>query len=63
MNTIPRTLALLPVAAILGFGIGVFYLVAIITGYHYHITGHLPDVSGILDNLSGLERIAEALGG
>lgn len=59
MNIVNRTLASLPLAIMLGFGMGVFYLLAIM----FYVTGRLPDVSGILDHLSGLERLVEALGG
>lgn len=59
MNIINRTLASLPIAILLGLGVGVFYLLAIM----YHVTGRLPDVSAILNHLSGLERIVKALGG
>lgn len=59
MNIVNRTLASLPLAIMLGFGIGVFYLVAIM----FYMTGRLPDVSGILDHLSGLEQLIKALGG
>lgn len=57
MSIINKTLASLPVAILLGFGVGVFYLLAIM----YHVTGRLPDVSAILGSLSGFERIVEAL--
>jgi hypothetical protein len=46
-------------ALLLGLGVGIFYLVGIM----YHVTGRLPDVSAILNHLSGLEQIATALGG
>jgi hypothetical protein len=59
MNLINKTLASLPIAILLGLGMGVFYLLAIM----YYVTGRLPDVSVILDSLSGLEQIAKALGG
>lgn len=59
MNIINKTFALLPLAILLGLGVDIFYLAAIT----FYITGRLPDVSVILGSLSGLERIAEALGG
>ena len=58
-SIVNRTLGLLPVALLLGFGVGVFYLIAIMTGYHYYTTEHLPDMSGIL---TGFDRLTEALG-
>jgi hypothetical protein len=59
MNLVNKTLASLPIAILLGFGMGIFYLLAIM----YYVTGRLPDVSGILNHLSGLEQLVEALGG
>ena len=59
MNIINKTLASLPIAILLGFGIGTFYLAAIM----FYITGRLPDVGGLLDHLSGFEQIVKALGG
>jgi len=59
MKTISKTLTMLPAAILFGFGMGIFYLAAIM----YYVTGRLPDVSAILNHLSGLERIVEALGG
>ena len=59
MSIISKTLTSLPIAILLGFGVGAFYLLAIM----YYTTGRLPDVSAILSNLSGLEQILEALGG
>lgn len=58
MNIINKTLASLPIAILLGFGMGTLYLFAIM----YYVTGRLPDVSGILNHLSSFEQIAEALG-
>ena len=49
----------LSLALLLGLGVGVFYLVGIM----YYVIGRLPDVSAILDSLSGLEQIIEALRG
>lgn len=60
MNTISKTLTMLPAAILLGFGIGVFYLAAIM----FYVTGRLPDVNAILNNhLSGFEQIVAALRG
>ena len=59
MNTISKTLVLLPTAVILGFGLSIFYLIIIM----YYVTGHLPDVSGVMNHLSNLEQIVTALGG
>jgi len=62
-SIINRTFGLLPVAILLGSGVGIFYLGAIMIGYHYHMTGHLPDISGIPDNLSGLKQLTKIFGG
>lgn len=59
MNIISKTFALLPIALLLGFGVSVCYLFAIM----FYMTGRLPDVSGMLIYLSGLEQIVEAFGG
>ena len=58
MNIISRTLVLLPTAILLGLGVSIFYLVTVM-----YVAGCLPDVSAILNHLSSLERITEALGG
>lgn len=58
MNIIGRTLGLLPVAILLGFGVSIFYLVTIM-----YMAGCLPDVSAVLNHLTSLKRIVEALGG
>lgn len=57
MSIIGRTFSLLPLAILLGLGLGVFYLLAIM----FFVTGHLPDVGTILDHLSSLEQIVEVL--
>lgn len=59
MKIISRTLSLLPVALLFGFGVSIFYLAAIM----FYVTGRLPDVSAALDSLAGFEWIVEALGG
>ena len=59
MNIISKTFALLPIAILLGFGVSVCYLFVIM----FCITGQLPDVNAILNCLTNLEKIVEALGG
>ena len=59
MNIIGRTFIFLPAMILLGFGLGIFYLIVIM----YYVTGRLPDVGAILNHLSGLEQIVQALGG
>jgi hypothetical protein len=59
MSIISRTFGLLPLAILIGFGLGVWYLFAIM----FFVTGRLPDVDAILSHLSGLEQILKALGG
>jgi hypothetical protein len=58
MNILNRTLTLFLTALLLGFGIGVLYLVMIM----YFITGHLPEITDlkILDDFS---QLINALGG
>ena len=59
MKITNKTLSFLPVALLLGFGVGIFYLTIIM----YCITGCLPDISDILTSLSDLEQIVQVLGG
>lgn len=48
----------LSLSLLLGLGVGVFYLFAIM----FLVTGCLPDVSAILSSLSGLDQIIDVLG-
>ena len=59
MSIIGRTFILLPAIVLFGLGVGIFYLAAIM----YYVTGRLPDINTILNHLSGLEQVVEALGG
>lgn len=58
MSILSKTLVLLPIAILLEFGVSIFYLVTIM-----YMTGCLPDVSAILNRLSDLGQIVEALKG
>lgn len=58
MSILSKIVTLLPFTLVLGFGVGVFYLVTIM----FFITGYLPDVKTLPGNLSSLKQIAEVLG-
>lgn len=51
MNIISKTFNLLPMAILLGLGMGIFYLFVIM----FLVTGRLPDIGAFVNSLPGFD--------